>query len=127
MSKIHTSFRNYGTVNKITIGEFNVNHRKALLFGTELHRFGSNKGYLISDKQIVPPDTFKFYSAAHDTVSWLDHVLCCTSMHQSIIDMTVLYEIMTSDHFSVATFCKMEGLTETCPADENDSIVSYIR
>ncbi len=32
--------------------------------------------------------------------------------------MTVLYDILTSDHFPVAT--KMEWLTETCSADEND-------
>ncbi len=42
-------------------------------------------------------------------------------MHQLIIDMTILYEIVTSDHFPVATIFKMEGLTETCSADENDS------
>ncbi len=99
----------------------NANLRKASLFGTELHRFVSNKGYLISDKQILPPDTFTFYCAAHDTVSWLDLILCSTSMHQSIIDMAMLYGILTSDHFPVATIFKMEGLTETCSADENDS------
>ncbi len=42
-------------------------------------------------------------------------------MHQSIIDMTVLHEILTSDHFPVATIFKLKGLTETCSADENDS------
>ncbi len=42
-------------------------------------------------------------------------------MHQSIIDMTMLHEILTSDHFLVAINFKMEGLTETYSADENDS------
>ncbi len=72
--KIDAIFRNNGTVNNIAIGDFNANLRKTSLFGIELHRFVSNKGYLISDKQILPPDTFTFYSAAHDTVSWLDHI-----------------------------------------------------
>ncbi len=94
---------NNGTVNNIAICDFNVNLRKASQFGTEIHRFVSNKDYLISDKQILPPDTFTFYSAARDTVFWLYHILCSTSMHQSIIDMTMLYEILTSDHFSAAT------------------------
>ncbi len=99
MYKIHTIFRNNGTVNNIAIGDFNANLRKASLFGTELHRFVSNKSCQISDKQILPLDTFTFYSAAHDTVSWLNYILCSTSMHQSIIDMTMLYKILTSDHF----------------------------
>ncbi len=62
-------YRNNRTINSIAIGDFNANLRKASLFGTELHKFVSNKGYLMSDKQILSPDAFTFYGAAHDTVS----------------------------------------------------------
>ncbi len=99
MYKIHTIVRKNGTVNNIAIGDFNANLRKASMFGTELHRFVSNKGYLIR--------------SAYDTVSLLDHILCSISMHQLIMDMTMLYDILTSDHFPVATIFKMEWLTET--------------
>ncbi len=63
MYKIHTIFRNNGNVNNIAICDFNAKLSKASQFGTELHRFVSNKGYLISDKQILPLDTFMIYSA----------------------------------------------------------------
>ncbi len=65
MYKIYTIFRNNATVNNIAIGDFNTKLRKASLFSSGLHRFVSNNGYLISDKQILLPDTFTFYSAAH--------------------------------------------------------------
>ncbi len=69
MYKIHTIFRNNGTVNNIAICDFNANLIQTSMFDTELYRFVSNKCYLISGKQILSPDTFTFYIAAHDTVS----------------------------------------------------------
>ncbi len=91
-----------------------------------MHLLVSNKGYLISDKHILPPDTFTFYNVAHDTISWLDHILCNNSMHQSIIDMTVLYDILTSDHFPVATIFKMDGLLKQFQQMKMIAIVSYV-
>lgn len=52
----------------------------------------------LTDIRILPDDTFTYVSDSHHTTSWLDHVLMSASLNDVCTDMSVLYELLTSDH-----------------------------
>ena len=105
--KIHTIFDNNCTANNIVIGDFNAN--VTARFGRELNSFCADKAYIMIDAVILSPDSFAFYSAAHGTVSWLDHA---TSVHSAISNMDVLYDLLTSDHFPLGMNIEVDGLSK---------------
>ena len=100
--KIHTLFQSNNTVYNMAIGDFNANLLKHSIFGSELMKFCNENGYILSDQNKLPRQTFTFHSDAHDSVSWLDHALCSMSMYQIIDQMSVLYQYLTSDHFPLS-------------------------
>ena len=57
-------------------GDFNANIRsKSHRFGKELVAHCIEENLVFSDNMICKSDTFTFYSAAHNSVAWLDHLV----------------------------------------------------
>ena len=83
------------------IGDFNADLSKDHLFGSELKSFCSDMNLIISDKEHLG-DSYTFLSSAHDSVSWLDHVVCTNSAHALMRDYKVLYDKVSSDHFPLS-------------------------
>ena len=65
--------------------------------------FCCNEGLLISDIILCDDDTFTFYSEAHHSTSWLDHVLTTSSAHCLIDNIWVEYGMISSDHHPIVT------------------------
>ena len=59
------------------------------LFGRELVLFCRENNFILSDVEKLASnnDIFTHYSAAHHTVSWLDHCVSTTSAHNPITDI----------------------------------------
>ena len=87
-------------VQAAAIGDFNSNitsshHR----FGLELKPFCASENLTISDSLLCKEDSYTFFSEAHNSVAWLDHVVSTSSFHSNIDDMWIDNSYVTSDHF----------------------------
>ena len=51
------------------------------------------------DRERLLPDTFTYTSQAHGTTSWLDHCITTTSGQSAISHVSVIDNVVCSDHF----------------------------
>ena len=83
----------------MAVGDFNSDILRSSVFGRELTKFFEENDYIIGARRYLPENSFTFHSDAHDSVSWLDHVICSAAMFTKISSIAVLYNFLTSDHF----------------------------
>lgn len=83
-------------------GDFNA--KVNTLFSTELVNWCQASNLIMSDTMWLGPDsgTFTYVSAAHNTTSWLDHIICSNDMHCLLSNIKVLDNVPTSDHLPLA-------------------------
>jgi len=67
-------------------------------FGRELKNFCQAEYLVLSDVMMCPRSTYTYLSEAHNSASWLDHIVCTQSAHNLVENVSVLYETITSDH-----------------------------
>jgi hypothetical protein len=92
-------------------------------FGYELYEFCKNENLLLADIEICCKDTFTYYSEAHGTTSWLDHVITNINAFRLITDISVDYNFVTSDHLPVQVGLKLNNVvTETY---KNNGNINY--
>lgn len=102
ISKVDSLMKDCNTPNVFAIGDFNADVCKNQhLFGGELLKFCTSTKYILSDVQLCSNDTFTFFSEAHSSTSWLDHIMSTHSSHQLIENVCVLYDFISSDHHPV--------------------------
>jgi len=80
-------------------GDFNGNIRGRHRFGAELINFCEDNSLIISDKTLLNDDSFTFFSEAHGTVAWLDHLVSTHGLHSLVSRMYIDNTCITSDHF----------------------------
>ncbi len=119
LSKVDSMLRD--DTHTAAIGDFNANishdhHR----FGKELKSFCETENLTISDHLLCHKDTFTFYSEAHDTVAWLDHVISTTSFHSSIDSIWVDNTFVTSDHFPLFITISIENIMHDSATDKEE-------
>jgi len=71
----------------------------------------------ISDKIILPVDSFTYVSDAHGTCSWLDHVVSSKSAHDAIQNIEIVHQFIFSDHRPVAATIKTAVLPQNLLCD----------
>ena len=86
-------------VQAAAIGDFNSNitsshHR----FGLERKSFCASENLTMSDSLLCKGNSYTFFSEAHNSVAWLDHVVSTSSFHSNIDDMWIDNSFVTSDH-----------------------------
>ena len=79
-------------------GDFNADTTKDHLFGSNLSTFCGENDLVISDT-VYLQNSFTFLSSAHQSMSWLDHIVCTRSGHSFLPHCQVLHDIISSDHF----------------------------
>ena len=100
LSKVNSMCESVGDCNLCVVGDFNASDTN--MFGKLLNSFCAEYSYLISDKLLLPADTFTYVSDCHGSTTWIDHCLSSASFHQAIQNMTVLQDIIISDHRPLA-------------------------
>ena len=75
-------------------------------FGKLVSQFCLEHELKISDKTILPVDSFTYVSYIHGTCSWLDHVVSSKSAHDSIQNIEILHQFILFDHRPVAATIK---------------------
>ncbi|ELT96653.1 hypothetical protein CAPTEDRAFT_187388 [Capitella teleta] len=90
------------TLKACIIGDFNACTTRNTLFGKEIQLMCDDNGLLLSVVTLLPPDSFTFYSEAHESTFWLDHCVSTLQAHMSITDINIAYDVLSSDHFPLA-------------------------
>ena len=107
LSKINNIIECFPSPYVYVTGDFNanllLNESKSICsnFGKELYDFCNQEQLIISDTLFMKNDSYTFISSAHDTVSWLDHVITTSSGHDLISSINIDYSFVTSDHLPV--------------------------
>ena len=70
-------------------------------FGNILSNFCTEEMLCIADLQLLNDDTFTFVSSAHNTCSWLDHVVTTADGMNIISSVNICKEFVSSDHLPV--------------------------
>ena len=82
----------------VVTGDFNSSPRGGRFWG-ELTEFCDDLNLVVADL-ILPQDSFTFLSGAHDSTSWIDHVLI--SRQELISSIEVRYHDNIFDHFPLS-------------------------
>lgn len=98
INKINNLISTANTPVVYAIGDYNADFVKQQLFGVELQKYCMEENIVISDSTNLPVNTYTYYSEAHGSTSWLDHVISTSSAHALISEMNVCYDYVTSDH-----------------------------
>ena len=69
------------------------------MFSAELIDFCNNNKLCFIDREKLPQDSFTFVSQAHGTTSWLDHCITTTSGQSITSNISIIDDIVCSDHF----------------------------
>ena len=96
LCKISTLCDETASPNVFIVGDFNACPNNN--FGELLSKFCLEHELKISDKIILPVDSFTYVSDTHRTYSWLDHVVSSKSAHDSIQNIEILHQFILSDH-----------------------------
>ena len=63
----------------------------------------------MADKHFLPTDAYTYISSSWNSTSWLDHCLLSSEAFESVLDIHVLYDYISSDHkplsLSVQNLC----------------------
>ena len=100
LSKLNTMCETADHSCLCVLGDFNAGDNN--MFGQVLHDFCTEYDFILSDKLLLPNDTFTYVSDSHGSTSWIDHCLSSDAFHQAIRCMSVLHDIITSDHRPLA-------------------------
>jgi len=94
-------------------GDFNANI--CTPFMNELEKWCQSEHMTISDLVLLGSSsgTFTYVSAAHNTTSWLDHIVCSQDLHKLVSCVTVLDKTPSSDHLAMVTEWDFSVVTGT--------------
>ncbi len=81
------------------------------LFGKELLDFCHNANLVITDVAHCDNASYTFFSTAHYTVSWLDHILGTYSAHNIVKNVSIDYSKVSSDHHPILFYINVNALT----------------
>ena len=95
LSKVNSVCESVGDCNLCIVGDFNASDMN--MFGKFLNNFCAEYSYLIFDI-LLPADTFMYVSDFHTSSTWIYRCLSSASFHEAIKSMTVLQDIIMSDH-----------------------------
>jgi exonuclease III len=101
LSKIGDFIDSHPTPYVAVIGDFNTNllQNSHSVFRSHLLQYCQENNLLVVDQRLCSNDTFTFFSEAHHSVSWLDHIVTNLNMVSFFSNITVDYGYISSDHF----------------------------
>lgn len=120
LSLIDSVITDYCSPYVYVIGDFNADTRSgkegviSQMFGKSLVKFCEEECIVLADKlKLLDTDPYTFYSEAHDTFSWLDHVVTTNAGFEILGDISIDTSVISSDHFPVTTtiYIKNTGCT----------------
>ena len=113
LSRVNDIFETYPTPYVYVIGDLNANvivknNQCSSKFGETLLKFCNDEDILVADYDYLPKDSFTFTSSAHNTVSWLDHILTTGTGRDLIEHIDVANNFISSDHLPISLLLNCE-------------------
>ena len=95
LGKINSVLSDSNTPYVFIHGVFNANictteTERRHKFGMELKKFCINESLFLSDVLFCSDNSYTYYSEAHQSVSWLDHIICTVP-----IVLLIIYRLIT--------------------------------
>jgi len=112
------------------LGDFNANYQPSNAsssFYKELSHFCEEENYYVSDVRMCDASSFTFYSEAHKTTSWIDHLISNVNTHSIVKSINILYDYISSDHFPILVNLDINRISLDSDALTNDNIVRKIQ
>ena len=106
LGELQASLDGLNDTKVVLIGVYNADPNKGR-FWPELSDFVDSNFFKVNDLHL-PLGSFTYLSPAHNTTSWLDHVISSRNVH--IYDVEILYDQSLYDHFPVAMRLYVEGI-----------------
>ena len=102
IGKISAIVEDSSTSNVILLGDFNAD--VDTLFETELMEMCDSLNLLISDYSIFGRSSGQYtrVSDAHNTTSWLDHIICSHDVQKKLVCINILDRLPCSDHLPLS-------------------------
>lgn len=106
----------------ILVGDFNF-HFKSPRHKTVMKTLDDHHVVLV-DEYALDASSFTYVSDGHNTTSWIDHVLMNQSLLSFVSNMSVLYDIVSSDHRPICFTLAIDKLNVCSNYDstEGDSL-----
>jgi exonuclease III len=100
INKVNDIVESYVSPYVFIIGDFNANicTNNVSHFGNILKTYCTEESLVIADQRFLARDTFTFVSSAHNTCSWLDHVITTATGYNLLTCMNVIKDFVSSDH-----------------------------
>ena len=113
-----------GDLNANTCTKNNGNNSVNSNFGKILIDFCEEENIVLADYDLLPKDTYTFVSSAHDTVSWLDHILSTSPGTDLVQGIQVNLDFISSDHLpiSLQLNCETLHVKQLCSMTSNHRI-----
>ena len=73
-----------------------------------LNIFCSDENLVIAAKRFLDSEVFTFVSSAHNTCSWLDHVVTTHIDFSIITSIEVITDFVTSDHIPMYMYMELD-------------------
>ena len=128
LSKLQCIIDSANTPYIFILGDFNADIQSTSMFGAELIDFCDNNNLCFIDKEKLSPDSFTFVSQAHGTSSWLDHCITTTSGKSITSNISIIDDIVCSDHFPlcIEIVCDINKLCDvTSEIEQKEAIKWY--
>ena len=98
LGKLQAVINELSTTSICILGDFNADISNSSLFSPQLKNFINESGLIVSDLDKLPISSFTHVSHAWSTTSWIDHCISSADMHDSIANLDIKYEYVSSDH-----------------------------
>jgi hypothetical protein len=128
LAKVNSVIDNHPSLHSCIIGDFNANFSNGCksLFGKELSKFCEHENFVIADRLLCVNNTFTFFSEAHNSVSWLDHVIVSNNLFDAVSNINVDNSFITSDHFPMSITFDVSYARVDCGHFNNGTSISKV-
>ena len=114
LTKLDSIIRGHSTPYVAIFGDFNANITKngahGHKFGQDLIQFSQEENLFLSDVDFLPNDSYTFFSDAHGSTSWIDHLICTNCSHNLIEGMQIMYNYVSSDHHPIMALLDINSI-----------------
>ena len=127
--KLHSIVTDSSTVHCVIMGNLDstmspnesgfVHH----LFGRDLINFCESENLITSDVVVLSSmcNIHTHFNESHGSTSWLDHIRTTSSANESLYNIKVLYDYVTSDHLSLSAIIHLPHVVNTDSVDNRFS------